>query len=52
MLSLVDLSVVNMFIAVVYSLLLQSAFSLHISIDGERNGNDSIDCIQNDNMIN
>ena len=35
-----------MFIAVVYSLLLQSAFSLHISIDGERNGNDSIDCIQ------
>ena len=51
MLSLVDLSVVNMFIAVVYSLL-QRAFSLHISIDGERNGNDSIDCIQNDNMIN
>ena len=36
-----------MFIAFVYSLLLlQSAFSLHISIDGERNGNDSIDCIK------
>ena len=35
-----------MFIAVVYSLLFQSAFSLHISIDGERNGNDSIDCIK------
>ena len=32
-----------MFIAVAYSLLLQSAFSLHISIDGERNWNDSID---------
>ena len=36
------------FVVATYSLffLLQSAFSLHISIDGGRNGNDSIDCIQ------